>query len=329
MQWCRLYHEFATDPKVQMMPEAMQRRLIMLFCFQADGSLETMDEETLAFALHIDAAELKKTRELFVKKGFVGKDSWMPRNWDKRQMASDNVNERVKRYRERNERSNNDSVTLQKRRTPVACNGPEAEAEAELDTEAAGRSASACTCEADSAAAEPAEPAAAAEFSSHAEENAADWREAMNVLRAQSKTAALAAMIEASRDPRLKKLDGWRALVASHHIQRPGKTIPGTIAGFLKYAAQANAGDLDAIENPRKKPEPATNGAGNGEYVPTLSQRIEAEEKAKPPPDAAELAWLRNRFKELKARDHLNVADAAEFKSIGAELAKHKKGAKP
>jgi hypothetical protein len=122
MQWCRLYHEFATDPKVQMMPEAMQRRLVMLFCLQSDGSLEDMDDETLAFALHIDAAELKKTKELFVKKGFIEKDSWQPRNWDKRQRVSDDVYERVKRYRERNGRSSNVSVTLRKLKSGGARN---------------------------------------------------------------------------------------------------------------------------------------------------------------------------------------------------------------
>jgi hypothetical protein len=116
MQWCRLYHEFATDPKVQMMPEAMQRRLCMLFCFQSDGSLEEMDDEMLAFALRIDASEVKKTKELFIKKGFIGKDSWRLLNWDKRQRPSDNVNERVKRYRERNGSVSNDSVTFQKRK---------------------------------------------------------------------------------------------------------------------------------------------------------------------------------------------------------------------
>ena len=126
MQWCRLYHEFATDPKVQMMPEAMQRRLCMLFCFQSDGSLEEMDDEMLAFALRIDAAEVKKTKELFIKKGFIGKDSWTLLNWDKRQRPSDNVNERVKRYRERNGRVSNESVTLRKLKSGggsnVACN---------------------------------------------------------------------------------------------------------------------------------------------------------------------------------------------------------------
>ena len=82
MRWCRLYSEFATDPKVQIMPEPMQRRLVMLFCFQAEGSLAEMDDETLGFAMHLTAAELQKTKELFVKKGFLEEGSWVPWNWE-------------------------------------------------------------------------------------------------------------------------------------------------------------------------------------------------------------------------------------------------------
>lgn len=114
MRWCRLYSEFATDPKVQIMPEAMQRRFIMLFCFQADGCLEAMDDETLGFAMHLNATELQKTKELFVKKGFLEGDTWIPRNWEKRQRNSDDTNARVKRYRERKQRDSNGVVTLQK-----------------------------------------------------------------------------------------------------------------------------------------------------------------------------------------------------------------------
>lgn len=122
MRWCRLYSEFATDPKVQIMPEAMQRRLIMLFCFQADGCLEAMDDETLGFAMHLNAAELQKTKELFVKKGFLEPGTWIPRNWDKRQRSSDTSNERVSRYRERTKRESNGTVTLQKLKQTVTSN---------------------------------------------------------------------------------------------------------------------------------------------------------------------------------------------------------------
>ena len=42
MDWFRMYAEFATDPKVQMMPEAMQRRLVMLLCLQCGNGIENV-----------------------------------------------------------------------------------------------------------------------------------------------------------------------------------------------------------------------------------------------------------------------------------------------
>lgn len=104
MDWFRLYAEFATDPKVQMMPEAMQRRLIMLFCLQCGNGIETFHEterETaLCFALRITEAELAETKDLFLKRGFINPD-WTIKNWGKRQYSSDSSTERVKKYRER------------------------------------------------------------------------------------------------------------------------------------------------------------------------------------------------------------------------------------
>lgn len=104
MDWFRLYAEFATDPKVQMMPEAMQRRLIMLFCLQCGNGIETFHEterETaLCFALRITESELSETKDLFLKRGFINPD-WTIKNWGKRQYSSDSSTERVKKYRER------------------------------------------------------------------------------------------------------------------------------------------------------------------------------------------------------------------------------------
>ena len=42
MDWFRLYSEFSTDPKVQMMPEALQRRYVMLMCMRCSNVLATL-----------------------------------------------------------------------------------------------------------------------------------------------------------------------------------------------------------------------------------------------------------------------------------------------
>lgn len=98
--WFRVYAEFASDPKVQMMPEHMQRRLIMLMCFRCNETIETLHETELAFALRISHTELAETKTIFVAKGFVDAD-WNLLNWDKRQFASDSSTERVRAFREK------------------------------------------------------------------------------------------------------------------------------------------------------------------------------------------------------------------------------------
>jgi hypothetical protein len=98
--WFRMYHEFATDPKVQMMPEAMQRRLVMLFCARCSDVLVTFRERELAFFMRVTLPELAETKALFIEQGFIDED-WNLCNWERRQMASDSSTDRTRRYRER------------------------------------------------------------------------------------------------------------------------------------------------------------------------------------------------------------------------------------
>jgi len=98
--WLKLYAEFATDPKVQSMTEAMQRRLIMLFCLECSGDLPKLEDHELCLAMRITQKELEDTRRLFVRKGFIERD-WSPKNWDKRQQPTDpKAADRMRRVRE-------------------------------------------------------------------------------------------------------------------------------------------------------------------------------------------------------------------------------------
>jgi hypothetical protein len=112
--WFRVYAEFANDPKVQMMTEAMQRRYIMLMCFRCSNVTETLHETEIAFALRITDEELAETKCVFLAKGFID-DEWNLLNWDKRQFASDSSAERVARHRAKLKEESNADVTLQKR----------------------------------------------------------------------------------------------------------------------------------------------------------------------------------------------------------------------
>lgn len=98
MDWFRMYSEFASDPKVQSMSEAMQRRLTMLLCLRCSNTLVTLQDDEIAFALRISNEELAETKALFIRKGFID-ETWEIMNWDKRQFVSDSSATRVARHR--------------------------------------------------------------------------------------------------------------------------------------------------------------------------------------------------------------------------------------
>ena len=112
--WFRLYSEFAHDPKVQMLSEAMQRRYVMLMCLRCSEVLETLHETEIAFQLRLSTDELDETKQLFISKNFIDKH-WNLLNWDKRQFVSDSSTMRVAKHRNKKKQVSNADETLQKR----------------------------------------------------------------------------------------------------------------------------------------------------------------------------------------------------------------------
>lgn len=112
--WFRLYSEFAHDPKVQMLSEAMQRRYVMLLCLRCSEILETLHETEIAFQLRLSTDELEQTKQLFISKNFIDKH-WNLLNWDKRQFVSDSSTMRVAKHRNKKKQVSNADETLQKR----------------------------------------------------------------------------------------------------------------------------------------------------------------------------------------------------------------------
>lgn len=117
--WFRMYAEFATDPKVQLLSEVDQRRFVMLLCVRCcndDVTLHvTMTDENIAFQLRISADEWAKTKANLLSKNLITKNN-LPTAWDKRQYKSDTSNDRVKAYRKRKKeekkKNGNGDVTL-------------------------------------------------------------------------------------------------------------------------------------------------------------------------------------------------------------------------
>lgn len=104
--WFRMYHEFASDAKVQMMSEQYQRRLVMLFCLRCNSDVTLQDSE-VAFQLRIGEVEWGETKREFIARGFLDADNNLL-NWNKRQYRSDSSAERVRKHRES---KRNDDVT--------------------------------------------------------------------------------------------------------------------------------------------------------------------------------------------------------------------------
>lgn len=96
--WFRLYHEFATDPKVQMLSEKDQRRYIMLLCLRCCNGDVTLHDEEVSFQLRISNEEWMSTKSILMDKKLIDEAS-KPVAWDKRQFASDSSAERVAKHR--------------------------------------------------------------------------------------------------------------------------------------------------------------------------------------------------------------------------------------
>lgn len=98
--WFRLYHEFATDPKLQMMSEADQRRYVMVLCLKCCNDDVTLHDKEVAFQLRISEDEWLITKKLFLDKDLICQDN-KPIAWNKRQFLSDSSTERVAKHREK------------------------------------------------------------------------------------------------------------------------------------------------------------------------------------------------------------------------------------
>jgi hypothetical protein len=105
-----MYGEFATDPKVQMMSEADQRRFVMLLCLRCSNDDVTLHETEIAFQLRISNEEWATSKALFLAKGLIDGDC-QPVAWNKRQFVSDSSRARVAAHRAKKKQEGNVTVT--------------------------------------------------------------------------------------------------------------------------------------------------------------------------------------------------------------------------
>lgn len=95
--WFRLYAEFYHDPKVQILSEQDQRRLVMILCLRCNGCV-TLQDKYVTFSLRISDSEWQQTKVVFIESGFIDSDNNVL-NWDKRQYISDSSAARVAKHR--------------------------------------------------------------------------------------------------------------------------------------------------------------------------------------------------------------------------------------
>jgi hypothetical protein len=107
LQWFRMYGEFITDPKMQVLAFEDQRHYVAALCIKALGILDSeyatqeRREAVVARALGLDRRTCAEANVRLRTAGLVD-ENWQPVNWDKRQFRSDqDAAERKRRQRER------------------------------------------------------------------------------------------------------------------------------------------------------------------------------------------------------------------------------------
>jgi hypothetical protein len=127
MRWFRMYSEFATDPKVQMLSEADQRRFLMLLCLRCSNGDVTLHDAECAFQLRISEAEFAQTKAVLIARFLIDEDN-QPTAWERRQYVSDTSKHRVSKHREKKKTSPQPACN-------VTVTPPESDTDTELEAE--------------------------------------------------------------------------------------------------------------------------------------------------------------------------------------------------
>ncbi len=108
--WFRLYHEFSTNPKVQMLSEVNQRRYLMVLCARCRNGDKSLQDENAAFEMRISKEEWIKTKKVLGEVNLID-DLNKPIGWDERQYVSDSSTARSAKHRMKKKQQHNVSAT--------------------------------------------------------------------------------------------------------------------------------------------------------------------------------------------------------------------------
>ena len=104
MKWFRFYHEALDDPKVQMLPPELFKTWVNLLCIASRETLRGTLPETsvLAFQLRISNEQVTEAVSDLIERGLLDENEHgelEPHNWQERQPESDDVAQRVAKFR--------------------------------------------------------------------------------------------------------------------------------------------------------------------------------------------------------------------------------------
>jgi len=151
LPWFRLYSEFLTDPKVQMLSEVDQRRFVMLLCIRCSNGHVTLHEtgETLhvtnaalhetkvAFQLRITKAQWRKTKANLMAQNLID-ELGNPTAWDKRQYVSDSSTARVSKHRAKKKEAGKEAPKNMKRYSNGDVTPPDTDTDTDTDKNKTG-----------------------------------------------------------------------------------------------------------------------------------------------------------------------------------------------
>lgn len=110
LPWFRMYTEFATDPDVQCLAFEDQRHYVVLLCLKGCGVLDKDYPDAsrrylvIRKTLGLDAMAADETKRRLYAAGLID-EMWQPLAWDKRQYESDVSTTRVRKYRNKQKKS--------------------------------------------------------------------------------------------------------------------------------------------------------------------------------------------------------------------------------
>jgi hypothetical protein len=103
-RWFRLYDEMLDDPKVQLLTPELFKAWVNILALASRGRGTLPQVEKIAFALRMSIHDAKMKLDELILLGLIDirpDGSLTPHNWDKRQWASDDSLERVRRHRDK------------------------------------------------------------------------------------------------------------------------------------------------------------------------------------------------------------------------------------